>query len=100
MHSKAARVPGALDSGECIPVYARTSDLNDYAPLDLIDRDITFMSPPQTSTTPITEPKCEDSTPPTVVVDSPQSRVCKMPSVEEKLNAKKKVGVSPTKPLA
>ena len=59
------------------------------------------MSSPQTSTTPITEPECEDSIPPTVVVNSPRSRACKMPTVEGKLNAKKrKVGVSLTKPLA
>ena len=92
---------GAMDSGEHIHVYARTVNLNDYAPLDLSDLDFTFMSPPQTSTTPITDPKCEDSTPPTIVVDSPRSRACKMPSIEGKLNTKKKkIKVSPTKPLA
>ena len=99
---KAAGMPGAMDSGERIPVYARTIDLNEYAPVDLSDPDISFMSPPGTSTTPIIEPECEDSTPPTIVVDSLRSRACKMPNVEGKLNAKKKrkVGVSPTKPLA
>ena len=73
-------MPGTMDSCEHILVYARTVDLNDYAPLDLSDPDFTFMSPPQTSTTPITEPKCEDSIPPTIVVDFPQPRACKMPA--------------------
>ena len=62
------------------------------------------MSPPGTSTTPIVEPECEDSTPPTIVVDSPRSRAwpASRLATEEKLNAKKKkkVGVSPVKPLA
>ena len=91
-----------MDSGERIPVYARRLDLNDYAPVDPSDPDISFMSPPGTSTTLIIEPECKDSTPPTIVVDSPRSCACKMPSVEGKLNAKnkKKIGVSPTKPLA
>ena len=98
--SKAAGMSGAMDSGEHTLVYVRTVDLNDCAPLDLSYLDFTFMSLPQTSTIPIIEPRCEDCTPPTVVVDSPRSRTCKMPSVEGKLNAKKrKVGVSPTKPL-
>ena len=59
---KAARKLGTIDSDEHTPVYARIVDPNDYAPLYLSDYDITFMSPPQTSTTPITEPKCEDYT--------------------------------------
>ena len=75
-------MPGAMDSGERIPVYTRTVDFNDYAPVDLSDLDISFMSPPGTSTTLIIEPKCEDSIPPTIVVNSPRSRACKMPSVE------------------
>ena len=41
---KATRMLGAMDSGEGIFVYARTIDVNDYAPVDLSDPDISFMS--------------------------------------------------------